>query len=160
MVKNTTGGSKQKSIARKSTQVEHASRDPTPSNEFEFIAKVDKMLGNGMCHVIDIATKTQYLCHIRGKFRGKRKSHNFITTASFVLVAERPWQSRDKKECDLITILNNTYGDFDADNANSEKNNEIVFTTEEDDEDDDFKISFDKSDKKGETEDVVDFDDI
>jgi translation initiation factor IF-1 len=159
MVKNTTGGSKQKSIARKSTQVEHASRDPTPSNEFEFIAKVDKMLGNGMCHVIDVATKTQYLCHIRGKFRGKRKSHNFITTASFVLVAERPWQSREKKECDLICILNDTYGDFDT-AEESAKKTDIVFTTEEDDEDDDFKISFDKSDKKNEIEDVVDFDDI
>jgi hypothetical protein len=155
MVKNTKGGSKQKSVARKSTQVEHASRDPTPSNEFEFIAKVDKMLGNGMCHVIDVATKTLYLCHIRGKFRGKRKSHNFITTASFVLVAERPWQSRDKKECDLIAILNNIYGDFETDDKT--KINDIIFTEEDDDEVREDEI---KSDEKEETEDVVDFDDI
>ena len=129
MVKNTKGGSKQKSIARKTAVPEHASRDPVPSNECEFIAKVDKMLGNGMCHVIDIETQVLFLCHIRGKFRGKRKSHNFITTASFVLVAKRSWQSQDKKECDLLSILNNTYGDVDADDAGA-KGSDVVFTNE------------------------------
>ncbi len=149
MVKNTSGGSKQKKIARKSTVQEHASRDPTPSNEFEFIAKVDKMLGNGMCSVIDIRDKIAYLCHIRGKFSGKRKSQNFITTSSFVLVAKRDWQSQDKKECDLLSILNNTYGQDDTTISN-----DVIFTNVEE------EIFITSNIHKKTDDSVIDFDDI
>ena len=154
MVKNTSGGSKQKKIARKSTVQEHASRDPTPSNEFEFIAKVDKMLGNGMCTVIDIRDKIAYLCHIRGKFRGKRKSNNFITTTCFVLVAKRDWQSQDNKECDLLSVLNDTYG---QDDTSATISNDVIFTNVEEETNDDNITS---NIHKKTDDSVIDFDDI
>ena len=135
MVKNIKGGSKSKSIARKNVVHEHASHDPKPSNEFEFIAKVDKMLGNGMCHVIDILDKTQYLCYIRGKFRGRNKSHNIVSTNSFVMVGKRTWQSDQKRECDLLCILQNKYGDFEDDGGGSNLHESIVFTNKVDDDD-------------------------
>jgi hypothetical protein len=135
MVKNTTGGSKHKGFARKNTVQEHANHDPKPSNEFEFIAKVEKMLGNGMCHVIDVIYKTQYLCYIRGKFRGRNKSRNMVGTNTFVLVGKRAWQSDDKRECDLLCILQNKYGDFedDEDVSGSNLHQTIVFTDKVDD---------------------------
>jgi hypothetical protein len=164
MVKNTTGGSKHKTIARKNTIHEHASHDPQPSNEFEFIAKVDKMLGNGMCHVIDIIDKTQYLCYIRGKFRGRNKSHNMVSTSSFVLVGKRTWSSDQKRECDLLCILQNKYGDFDDDGGGSGSNlhESIVFTNKVDDDDDETSGLIRKQPdlKPLVDDDEVDFDDI
>jgi translation initiation factor IF-1 len=159
MVKNTKGGSKAKSIARKNVVHEHASRDPEPSNEFEFIAKVDKMLGNGMCHVIDVIDRTQYLCYIRGKFRGRQKSHNMVGTNSFVLVGKRPWQSDDKRECDLLCILQQKYGDFEEDgHVGGER--AIVFTDKVDD-DDDAETDVPKNSIKNATkDDEINFDDI
>jgi translation initiation factor IF-1 len=127
MVKNTTGGSKNKSVARKNVTQAHVSRDPEPSDESEFIAKVEKMLGNGMCHVIDIIDKKQYLCYIRGKFRGRQKSHNMVSTNTFVLVGKRPWQSDKKMECDLLCILQQKYGDITESNDAGVSDN-IIFT--------------------------------
>jgi translation initiation factor IF-1 len=160
MVKNIKGGSKGKSIARKNVVQEHASRDPEPSNEFEFIAKVDKMLGNGMCHVIDVIDRTQYLCYIRGKFRGRQKSHNMVGTNSFVLVGKRPWQSDDKRECDLLCILQQKYGDFDED---GDDNRAIVFTDKVDDDADETDELIPKQSNKNATkndDDEINFDDI
>ena len=127
MVKNIKGGSKGKSIARKSVNRDHASRDPEPSDECEFIGRVEKMLGNGMCHIIDVIDKKQYLCCIRGKFRGRQKSHNMVGTGTFVLVGKRPWQSDEKMQCDLLYILQDKYGDFSEYKDGGDDNN-IVFT--------------------------------
>ena len=133
MVKNTKGGSKQKSIARKSTFTEHASRDPEPSHEDEFIARVDKMLGNGMCRVVGVDDQVEYLCHIRGKFRGRRKSQNIITPNVFVLVGKRSWQLEQKKECDLLCILQRVYGEIPGNDGENNNNGvEIVFTNKVD----------------------------
>ena len=160
MVKNTKGGSKSKSIARKNVTREHASRDPEPSNEFEFVAKVEKMLGNGMCHVIDILDKTQYLCYIRGKFRGRQKSHNMVSTNSFVLVGKRSWQSEQSRECDLLSILQQKYGDFEEnDDSGSNLHNSIVFTDKIDEEDEEF-VAKQPAIKPLDDDVEVDFDDI
>lgn len=161
MVKNTKGGSKGKSIARKSVVHEHASRDPEPSNEFEFIAKVDKMLGNGMCHVIDVIDRTQYLCYIRGKFRGRQKSHNMVGTSSFVLVGKRPWQSDDKRECDLLCILQQKYGDFEE-HGDGGGDRAIVFTdkADDDDETETYELLPKNSSKNDTKDDEINFDDI
>jgi translation initiation factor IF-1 len=159
MVKNVKGGSKGKSIARKNVVHEHASRDPEPSNEFEFIAKVDKMLGNGMCHVIDVIDRTQYLCYIRGKFRGRQKSHNMVGTNSFVLVGKRPWQSDDKRECDLLCILQQKYGDFEED-GDGGGDRAIVFTDKVDDETDELIPKQSNKNAIKDDEDEINFDDI
>ena len=76
MVKNTHGGSKHKSQARKNTfQSNNAPVEPSGPNEI--YAHVTKMYGNGMCQVETHCDKKMTLtCHIRGKFRGKNKKHN------------------------------------------------------------------------------------
>jgi translation initiation factor IF-1 len=156
MVKNTTGGSKSKSIARKNVTHEHASRDPMPSNEFEFIARVEKMLGNGMCHVIDIIDKKQYLCYIRGKFRGRQKSHNMVSVNTCVLVGKRTWQSDKKLECDLLSILQQKYGDFPEDDDGG--GGDVVFTNKKDDEDE--TVSLIQREREADVDEELNFDDI
>ena len=51
MVKNTTGGSKHKSMARKLVNAPVSNKIRYSEDEDECYAKVTKMLGNGMCHV-------------------------------------------------------------------------------------------------------------
>jgi hypothetical protein len=111
MVKNTNGGSKHKSSARKhAATTATAYRDPTPSSPFEKIATVDRLLGNGMCIVLTHEPKPlSLLCHIRGKFRGKQKSHNIVSNKSIVLIGLRDWESIPKN-CDLLAILRGNQG--------------------------------------------------
>jgi hypothetical protein len=156
MVKNTTGGSKHKTVARKNMTQEHASRDPMPSNDFEFIARVDKMLGNGMCHVIDILDKKQYLCYIRGKFRGRQKSHNMVSVNTCVLVGKRTWQSDKKLECDLLCILQQKYGDFPEDDNGG---GDVVFTNKKDDGEDE-TVALIQKERETDVDEEVNFDDI
>mgnify|MGYP001450881311 CR=1 FL=1 len=51
MVKNTTGGSKHKSQARKLVNAPQSNKIRLPETDDECFAIVSKMLGNGMCHV-------------------------------------------------------------------------------------------------------------
>ena len=51
MVKNTTGGSKHKGMARKLVNAPVNDKIRLPEDECECYGKVIKMLGNGMCHV-------------------------------------------------------------------------------------------------------------
>ena len=109
MVRNTTGGSKTKSQARKSfvKSSDISSSVRTPQNEFERIATVTKLLGNGMCYVSISSFADPLICHIRGKFRGRSKKHNVVTIGSTVLVGLRDWESPNFKNTDLLDILNN-----------------------------------------------------
>ena len=112
MVKNTNGGSKHKSSARKhaTNTAATASRDPAPSSPFEKIATVDRMLGNGMCLIITHEPKPHTLiCHIRGKFRGKQKSQNIVSNKSIVLIGLRDWEPIPKN-CDLLAICAGNLG--------------------------------------------------
>jgi len=103
MVRNTTGGSKTKSIARKSAAPAVAV-DYKPKNELERVAKVTKMYGNGMCQIVtQDHPQLDLMCHIRGKFRGKSKKHNLIAINSFVVIGLRDWES-PYKNCDLISV--------------------------------------------------------
>jgi translation initiation factor 1A len=117
MVKNATGGSKTKGQARKSTSVPASNRLRISEDVCELYAQVTAMLGNGMCHVICIDSKTR-LCHIRGKFRGRGKRDNFIGRGTWLLVGIRDWESGESKEakgklqnCDLLEV----YKDLDKD---------------------------------------------
>lgn len=100
MVKNSTGGSGSKGLARK-----HFAAKPThlrlSQDADEKYAHVTKMHGE-MCEVIchdNISRK----CFIRGKFRGKGKRNSFIRVGEVVLVGSRSWSSDDTK-CDLLEV--------------------------------------------------------
>ena len=131
MVKNTTGGSKHKSSARKhAAPASYSNKDRLPSSTFERVAAVEKMLGNGMCQVITIEDRPLTLiCHIRGKFSGKQKSQNIVTTKSFLMVGLRDWEAIPK-HCDLLSILTGNYGTA-LDEPDDVYANDIVFTNEE-----------------------------
>lgn len=125
MVKNTHGGSKHKSQARKAQFVKHV--EVEPSSPHEKYAKVTKMYGNGMCQVETQDEKLSLLCHIRGKFRGKNKKHNNIVTNSTVIVGLREWEST-VKNCDLISVINSPV--ITELNGTDENNDEFVFGEE------------------------------
>ena len=132
MVKNTTGGSKHKSSARKHAAPASYSnnKDRLPSSPFERVAAVEKMLGNGMCQVITMEDRPlNLICHIRGKFSGKQKSQNIVTTKSFLMVGLRDWEAIPK-HCDLLSILTGNYGAA-LDEPDDVYANDIVFTNEE-----------------------------
>ena len=101
MVKNTTGGTGTKGLARKH-QVRGDARLRLPGDVLEKIACVTKMLGNGMCEIYT-SDNVRLICHIGGKFRGKQKRNNLISVASVVLIGLRDWE-RPAKNCDLLTI--------------------------------------------------------
>jgi hypothetical protein len=115
MVRNTIGGSKTKSFARKNTG--HISTvDYVPKSDLEKIAVVTKLYGNGMCQVLTTDTpQLDLLCHIRGKFRGRSKKQNMIVANSHVVIGLRDWEN-PYKNCDLISVMSSyedttvTYG--------------------------------------------------
>lgn len=103
MVKNTTGGTGTKGLARKH-QSSGSSRLQLPEDpEYEKFGVVTKMLGNGMFQVT-MNDKTTLLGHIRGKFKSKKnKRSNFVTPNSIVLVGLRDME-KPPKNCDIMTI--------------------------------------------------------
>ena len=104
MVKNTQGG-KHKNQARKDTYVRKtATRLST--DECEKYAIVEKLYGGGRCKVITVEN-VELMCTIRGKFTGKFKRSNTVTTGAFVLVGLREWES-SPVNCDLIEIYDNS----------------------------------------------------
>lgn len=113
MVKNTTGGSKHKSQARKNIAGRHTSSAlRVTTEEGETYAQVEKMLGGSHMHVICMDGKTR-LCTIRGKFRGRGKRDNRIETGTWVMVGLRDYETvretDDKLEnCDLLEVYKDT----------------------------------------------------
>ena len=102
MVKNTKGGKGAKSMARKSVSSADSSF-PIPTSSLEHIALVTKMFGPA-CEVI-LSDGTILFCHIRNKFKGRRKSSNFISIGSFILVGLREWETLNPpKNCDLLFV--------------------------------------------------------
>lgn len=108
MVKNTTGGSKHKGMARKLVNAPISNKIRYSEDEDECYAKVSKMLGNGMCHVTLLhkdVIHDNIVCHIRGKFRSRNKKSNLVTVGATVLVGIRSWSS-NLDACDLLYIYN------------------------------------------------------
>lgn len=106
MVKNTFGGSSHKKFARSSMAPSSKAFLRTMKEDGELYAYVNKMFGNGMCNVVDMDGR-EYLCVIRGKFRGKNKKNNKLEIGTWVLVGLRGWESTKKDEkltCDLLEI--------------------------------------------------------
>ena len=108
MVKNTTGGSKHKGMARKLVNAPVSNKIRYSEDEDECYAKVSKMLGNGMCHVTLLhkdVIHENIVCHIRGKFRSRNKKSNLVAVGGVVLVGLRSWTS-NLDACDLLCIYN------------------------------------------------------
>ena len=106
MVKNTQGGSRHKSQARKIVNAVISDNVRFPKEEGECFAMVSKMLGNGMCNVnliYESQLLTNIVCHIRGKFRSRNKKSNFVSIGSTILVGIRSWTS-NINACDLLFV--------------------------------------------------------
>ena len=109
MVKNTTGGNKSKSKASKSFVKPTNTYLRTSECELELYARVDRVLGNGMCHVLCANDGLTRLCHIRGKFRGRGKGDNIVKNGSWLLVGLREWENgpgsgKKLQNCDLLEV--------------------------------------------------------
>ena len=105
MVRNTTGGTKTKGLARKHMNKSNQSHKlRVPEEEGEELACVTKMFGNGMCQIITNENE-ELIGHIRGCMRGRQKRHNTITINAIVLIGLRTWEST-KKNCDILCIYN------------------------------------------------------
>lgn len=107
MVKNTKGGKGAKSMARKSIDTgASASTFPIPTSDMEHFAVVNKMFGPA-CEVL-LLDGTVLFCHIRNKFKGRRKSGNFISIGSILLIGFREWEPDNaRKNCDLLFVYDN-----------------------------------------------------
>lgn len=111
MVKNTTGGSKHKGLARKLVNAPVNDKVRLSEDECECYGKVTKMLGNGMCHVNLVYKDSLYenvVCHIRGKFRNRNKRSNLVSNGDTLLVGIRDWES-NIDNCDLLFIYNENH---------------------------------------------------
>jgi translation initiation factor 1A len=108
MVKNA-GGNKTKGQARKFASGGGKNDKLRLSEDVcEVYAMVEKLLGNGMCHVLCHDGITR-LCHIRGKFRGRGKRDNTLENGTWILVGLREWDLEKKDEtkmqnCDLLEV--------------------------------------------------------
>jgi len=102
MVKNTTGGTGTKGLARKHQQSGSSEKLRLPECELEQFACVTKMLGNGMCEIYT-NNNVRLIGHIRNSFRGKNKRHNMVTPHSIVLVGLHEWE-KTPKNCNIMVI--------------------------------------------------------
>lgn len=105
MVKNTSGGSKTKSFARKLQHEVPSVSLRIPQNEFEVVGCVFKMLGNGRMVVrTALAGLTEIQCVIRNKFRGRAKRNHMVSVGTFVLIGLYDWESPNFKSSDLLHV--------------------------------------------------------
>jgi translation initiation factor IF-1 len=102
MVKNTHGGNKSKSMARKNLVSSHESSLRLPASPHEQIAVVHKLLGNGMFYAMT-QDNNILLARIRNKFKGRSRRDNDIALGKLVLIGLREWAS-SKDECDLLFV--------------------------------------------------------
>jgi initiation factor 1A len=177
MVKNTTGGTGAKSLARKHQSSGGRSELTLPSCELELVACVTKALGNGM---LEVRTNddVRLIAHIRNKFRGKQKRHNMIGVLSIVLIGLREWET-PYKNCDILTIYDSnqveqlknipsikinhvvklSLGTSYLGNSKS-SSDDVIFTEDDDTDAVDLSRGKVKEEFKLDTVDEIDFDDI
>ena len=113
MVRNTTGGNKNKGFARKHAQggaSKAGMKLRVSEDEGELYAVCTKNLGNNMFHAIAVDGIT-YLVHIRGKFSGRGRRDNTVSGGVWVLIGLRPWTNADQsdkkkklQQCDLLEV--------------------------------------------------------
>lgn len=114
MVKNTSGGTKTKGLARKHQGGGGGGGGGAlrlPKNELEQLVVVTKMLGNGMCEVFNNDDQ-RFIAHIRNKFKGRNRRSNDISVNSFILIGLREWE-KPAKNADVIFVYDlNDYHAF------------------------------------------------
>jgi len=114
MVKNTFGGSKAKGYARKNEKQGTSNRLRMVEDEAEKYGIVRKIFGGSICEVYchDLVTRQGI---IRGKFRGKGKRNNIITSGTLVLIGLRDWATESKsdklQQADILEV----YSSFELD---------------------------------------------
>ena len=127
MPKNTTGGSRHKKMANKSSSF--VERDYKISSDLEIEAYVEKIVGNGRIQVNSIDGKhTGLICTIRGKFKGRNKSRNRIETNGIIIVGLRDWEAPTYKTCDLLFVCNGKHKS--ETNENNDDDCGVVFTND------------------------------
>jgi translation initiation factor IF-1 len=96
MVKNT-GGNKAKGLARKNVRPMGTSKLRMVEDEMEKYGIVKKIYGGAMCEILcdDLIVRQGI---IRGKFRGKGKRNNMITSGTVVIIGLRDWSSNKNGE--------------------------------------------------------------
>ena len=165
MPKNTTGGSKHKKMANKSSSF--VERDYKISSDLEIEAYVEKIIGNGRIQVNSVDGKhTGLICTIRGKFKGRNKSRNRIETNGIIIVGLRDWEAPTYKTCDLLFVCNGKHKS--ETNENDDDDCGVVFTNDipENDVINEFmkEIKDDNQENEldigGSDDDDIDFDDI
>jgi translation initiation factor IF-1 len=129
MVKNTSGGTKTKGLARKHQNGSAGGGGGgggggalrLPKNELEQLVVVTKMLGNGMCEVFNNDDQ-RFIAHIRNKFKGRNRRSNDISVNSFILVGLRDWE-KPPKNADVIFVydLNDYHAFHSIPNLHSHK---------------------------------------
>ena len=114
MVKNTCGGSRHKSQARKFVNPSVVRSHLRTAEEGEQYAKVIQLCGSGICQVETVEGK-HYNCHIRGKFKSRNKKDNTVAKVGILLVGLRDFESQEEKKvggkikypnCDLLEVYN------------------------------------------------------
>jgi hypothetical protein len=102
MVKNTKGGNKGKSMARKLITAPTSSSIRLPQSPLELFAIVTKHFGT-ICEVTTHDNKL-FKCIIRGKFRGRNKRNSLIELGKIVLIGLREWEAPNFLHTDLLEI--------------------------------------------------------
>ena len=123
MVKNTSGGTKTKGLARKHVKSAGGGGGAAlrlPEEQLEVIVAVGSMLGNGMCEVFNNDDQ-RFIAHIRNKFKGRHKRANLITKNSIILCGYREWE-KPYKNLDVIFI-------YDDHNINQLRENPTINIT-------------------------------
>jgi translation initiation factor IF-1 len=130
MVKNTHGGNKSKSMARKNNDgsaTYNSAPLRLPSCEFEKIAVVDKLLGNGMFYATT-NDGLKLLCHIRNKFKGRSRRANDVNLGKFVLIGLRDWEKPNFKQSDLLLVYDESHIPIISfNNYNYHNHNNLIF---------------------------------
>jgi initiation factor 1A len=108
MTRNLFGGTKHKKTARKSNSHNNNNiglRKIQDKNN-ELYARVTKMYGNGMLEA-KAHDGISYMGIIRQKFTGKKKTSNFISQGTYVLLGKREFETQlenRKMKCDILEI--------------------------------------------------------
>ena len=105
MVKNTSGGSKHKSFARKRANDSQNTRLRLSTCSDEQYACVTKMSGNN-CNLTTVAG-SELIGHIRGKMTGRNRRSCNISKGTIVLIGLREWE-KTPKNCDILEVYGPT----------------------------------------------------
>ena len=106
MVKNTIGGKKGKSIAKKNVMVSNQSIRLS-QNEDEIYVVCTKLFGNGIFCVVD-NDGNEYKAVLRGKMKGFNKRHNLVSLFSILLIGKRVDLS-DKSVVDILFVFDHSH---------------------------------------------------